>query len=58
MWREVGSALGSQKRDSLWGHPDLLPTLDDIANPAGLIERIRANDNDDDIDKELRELLN
>lgn len=57
MWREVGAALGAQKRDSLWDHPDLLPTLDDIANATGLIERIKTGANEDAIDKELRDLL-
>ena len=57
MWREIGAALGHAKRDSLWDHPDVLPTLEDIANPSALIERLRNASTDDAIDRELRDLL-
>ncbi|MEY4981394.1 MAG: hypothetical protein RL174_732 [Actinomycetota bacterium] len=57
MWREIGTALGTAKRDSLWDHPDVLPTLDDIAEPNALIERLRNSSGDDAIDRELRDLL-
>ena len=57
MWRQIGNELGTAKRDSLWGHPDVLPGLDDIADPAALIERLRNGGNDDAFDKELRDLL-
>jgi putative hydrolase len=57
MWRQIGNELGTAKRDSLWSHPDVLPGLDDIADPAALIERLRNGGNDDAFDKELRDLL-
>jgi putative hydrolase len=57
MWRAVGAELGTQRRDSLWNHPDVLPSLDDISNPAALIDRLRNDGNDDAFDKELRDLL-
>lgn len=58
MWRLVGEEVGIEGRDALWAHPDLLPTLDDIKNPAGLIARITvAEPVLDDMDEELRKLL-
>jgi putative hydrolase len=58
LWRVLGERLGSEKRDGLWAHPDLLPTAEDITNPAGLIERLTGGaTGEDDIDRELRKLL-
>jgi putative hydrolase len=33
LWTAVTEHRGIQGRDALWGHPDLLPTDDDFANP-------------------------
>jgi putative hydrolase len=33
LWAAVTEQRGIQGRDALWGHPDLLPTDDDFANP-------------------------
>lgn len=30
---------GNEKRDALWGHPDLLPDAEGLADPLGFIER-------------------
>ena len=58
MWRAIGSAVGTEKRDSLWNHPDLLPSAEDIDNPQGLIAKLNASaDTPDDLDNALRELL-
>ena len=58
MWRQVSAELGAGARDALWAHPDLMPTAEDISNPAGLIARMRAaKTNPDDLDQELRDLL-
>lgn len=58
LWRLIGEKLGRDRRDSLWNHPDLLPTAEDIANPAGLIDRLSNSDSrDDEFDRELRDLL-
>jgi putative hydrolase len=56
MWQEVTAAVGAQKRDALWDHPDLMPTSEDIDNPAGLISKLR-DTHDDAMDAELRKLL-
>ena len=58
MWRQLGAELGVAARDSLWAHPDLMPTAEDIANPDSLIKRLRSKSlNDDSLDRELRDLL-
>jgi putative hydrolase len=33
LWQAVTEARGVQGRDSLWSHPDLMPTEEDFANP-------------------------
>src|SRR5690606_16663743 len=40
MWRAVTDAVGPARRDALWGHPDLVPTAEDLADPAALIARL------------------
>ena len=57
MWRALTEAVGPAKRDALWSHPDLLPSSEDIDNPARLIGRVRSADGSDAIDQALRELL-
>ncbi|MFG6491558.1 zinc-dependent metalloprotease [Microbacterium sp. P03] len=42
MWRAVGDAVGMGARDALWDYPDLMPTADDIDDPAALIARLEA----------------
>jgi putative hydrolase len=56
LWREIGHRLGSEKRDALWQHPDMLPTADEIANPELLFARLDAG-TDDGFDRALRDLL-
>lgn len=56
MWIAVTEAVGAQKRDSVWDHPDLLPTSSDIDNPTALIARLRETQGDA-MDEELRKLL-
>ncbi len=58
MWRAIGEAAGTEKRDSLWNHPDLLPTADDINDPSGLISKLSGSATDtDSMDEELRRLI-
>lgn len=57
-WSAVGAAVGMEARDGIWAHPDVLPSADDIANPDGFLKRMTdGNAGDDDLDRELRELL-
>ena len=55
MWLQVGMSVGATKRDSLWDHPDLLPTASDVTDPSSLIARLLGGS--DDFDSELRNLL-
>ena len=58
MWRTLDVALGSEKRDSLWDHPDLVPSSEDIDDPQRLIDKLSGLVSDNDsLDQELRDLL-
>lgn len=58
MWQAVTDAVGSDRRDELWSHPDLVPSSDDIDNPAALIARMTGGEPElDDIDRALEDLL-
>lgn len=58
MWQAVTDAVGSEKRDELWSHPDLVPTSEDIDNPQALIARLTAGEPElDDVDRAIEELL-
>jgi putative hydrolase len=59
MWQQVSDALGPEARDDLWSHPDLVPTADDIDDPAALIERLGTGaSTPDSIDQAIEDLLN
>lgn len=55
IWQQLTDRYGVAKRDALWAHPDLLPTALELANVDQLFARI--DDEGDDIDRELRKLL-
>lgn len=58
MWRTLDAALGSEKRDSLWDHPDLVPSSEDIDDPQRLIDKFSSLVSDNDsLNQELRDLL-
>jgi putative hydrolase len=57
MWQQVTDAVGIEKRDGIWSHPDMLPTEADISNPQALIESVLSSGPDDDMDQALRDLL-
>ncbi|KRA23764.1 hypothetical protein ASD65_04480 [Microbacterium sp. Root61] len=42
MWRAVTDAVGIAARDALWDYPDLMPSPEDIDDPAALIARLEA----------------
>lgn len=59
MWDAVTDAVGAERRDELWSHPDVLPTAQDIDDPAALIERITGDaPPPDDVDQAIEDLLN
>ena len=57
MWNAITDAVGIQKRDAIWSHPDLLPTEADIADPSALIAKLSNSAPEDDMDAALRDLL-
>ncbi|BDV30983.1 zinc-dependent metalloprotease [Microbacterium terricola] len=42
MWQAVTDAVGVGARDALWDYPDLMPTAEDIDDPAALVARLEA----------------
>ncbi|MGL4338832.1 MAG: zinc-dependent metalloprotease [Rhodoglobus sp.] len=59
MWQKITDAVGSDKRDQLWSHPDLVPTATDLDDPSALVARITAGEPaPDDIDQAIADLLN
>jgi hypothetical protein len=46
LWQLLRESRGTEGRDALWEHPDLLPTVDDLDDPAGFVDR---RDNDFDL---------
>lgn len=58
MWQAITDAVGPEKRDELWSHPDLVPTGEAIDDPAPLIARIAAGAPEpDEFDRALEDLL-
>lgn len=40
LWQMVGERHGTEQRDHLWSHPDLMPTADDLDEPADFADRL------------------
>ena len=62
MWQAVTDAVGVEVRDELWSHPDMMPTSEDLDNPAALIARLEAAARGeapapDEMDRALQDLL-
>ncbi|MGX5681490.1 zinc-dependent metalloprotease [Schumannella luteola] len=58
MWQAVTDAVGAEKRDDLWSHPDLVPVASDIDDPSALIARVSAGvPEPDEFDRALEDLL-
>jgi putative hydrolase len=55
LWQRLTEAVGADKRDSVWQHPDLLPSSQDLDEPAGFIDRMIGGDTSD-IDKAIADL--
>ncbi|MGN6333212.1 MAG: zinc-dependent metalloprotease [Motilibacteraceae bacterium] len=39
LWRALAQARGTEGRDAIWSHPDLLPTVEDLEDPTGFVQR-------------------
>ncbi len=46
LWRKLTEQHSVEYRDALWSHPDLLPTAEDLDDPAGFIERAASHSAD------------
>jgi putative hydrolase len=44
LWERLTQAAGSDARDAIWQHPDLLPAAEDLDDPAGFIDRVIGGD--------------
>jgi len=44
LWERLTEAVGSDARDGVWQHPDLLPSAEDLDEPAGFIDRMIGGD--------------
>ena len=51
LWRRLTDAQDIERRDGLWNHPDLMPTSEDLDDPAAFVDRAarHAADLDDPI---------
>lgn len=58
-WQRITDEAGADARDSLWAHPDLLPTADDIDDPARVLAALTggAAAEPDALDEALSALL-
>lgn len=59
LWERLTEAVGADARDSVWQHPDLLPSASDLDEPAGFIDRMIGGDTsgiDDAIDQAIADL--
>ena len=59
LWGSLRSRQGNEARDSVWAHPDLLPTSSDLDDPLGFREDLPEVPelSDEDFDKALGALL-
>jgi putative hydrolase len=44
LWQLLGEQRGIAGRDALWAHPDLVPSADDLDDPAGFVGRAEIGD--------------
>lgn len=57
LWSALRDRHGAQARDTVWTHPDLLPTSTDLDDPLGFAETQVGQLDDADFDAALNELL-
>jgi putative hydrolase len=58
LWGSLRSRNGTDARDAVWGHPDLLPTAADLDDPLGFGEASEPTElSSEDFDRELNKLL-
>lgn len=58
LWSRIAREQGTEARDAVWDHPDLLPTAEDLDDPQGYVgRRAAAADANEDLDRALAEIL-
>lgn len=58
LWAALRTVKGLEARDAAWGHPDLVPSVADLEDPLGYVERGRPEASAaDDLDAQLARLL-
>jgi putative hydrolase len=55
LWRLLGEQRGTAGRDALWAHPDLVPSADDLDDPAAFVARDEMGDPIAELEKLARE---
>ncbi|HAT1302784.1 TPA: zinc-dependent metalloprotease [Corynebacterium striatum] len=56
LWRRTTVAVGAEKRDKAWDHPDFLPTAEQIDNPASFIDSLLDDAPDSGFEEEFAKL--
>ena len=54
LWRRLGEQRGIAGRDALWAHPDLIPSADDLEDPAAFVSREELGDPIAELEKTMR----
>lgn len=59
LWRRLTTAVGIERRDQVWDHPDFLPVAEDLDDSAAFIDSVLGGSENDDFDPiaELEEQL-
>lgn len=57
LWSALLSEQGMQKRDQLWSHPDMIPTLQDLTDPENFVAESSKEPEKDQVDQDLDSLL-
>ncbi|MFV8381075.1 zinc-dependent metalloprotease [Corynebacterium hindlerae] len=50
LWRRVENAVGIERRDAVWDHPDFLPVAEDLDKPAAFIDSLLGDTLSEDFD--------
>ncbi len=56
LWRRITQAVGVERRDKVWDHPDFLPTAEHLDNPAAFIDTLLDDSTDSAFDEEIAKL--
>lgn len=56
LWRRATEAVGVDRRDKVWDHPDFLPTAEHLDNPAAFIDTLLDDASDAQFDEEIAKL--